>query len=53
MRPLNDFDVYFVIGLHIQNACHEYLTQRICLKGLEIVMSLDAMVSISFVDEKE
>jgi hypothetical protein len=28
--------VYFVIGLHIENACHEYLTEVICLESLEI-----------------
>jgi hypothetical protein len=36
VRPLNNFDVYFVIGLHIENACHEYLTEVICLESLEI-----------------
>jgi hypothetical protein len=36
VRPLNDFDVDFVIGLHIQDAGHEYLTEVICLKRLEV-----------------
>jgi hypothetical protein len=36
VRPLNNLDVYFVIGLHIEDARHEDLAQVICLECLEI-----------------
>src|SRR5215510_5092761 len=53
MRPLNNFDVYFVIGLHIENACHEDLAQVICLEGLEISIEFRRHVSTSLLwDEK-
>jgi hypothetical protein len=36
VRPLDDFNTDFAIGLDVQDARHEYLTKGIRLEGLEI-----------------